>query len=73
MLNCDYDASYLTASRGRSRAGGHFFLGSLAKDGSPIFLNGAILTNCTVLKLVAASGAKAELGALFLNAIPYTN
>jgi hypothetical protein len=34
----------------------------------PIKLNGAIHITCTILKLVAASAADAELGALFLNA-----
>jgi hypothetical protein len=33
-----------------------------------IFINGAILINCTFLKLVAALAAEAELGTLFLNA-----
>jgi hypothetical protein len=37
-------------------------------DGNPIKLNGAIHITCTILKLVAASAAEAELGALFLNA-----
>ena len=69
VLNVHSDASYLTASRARSRASGHFFLGSIPKDGCPIRLNGAILTNCTILKCVAASAAEAELGALFLNAL----
>ena len=50
VLNCHSDASYLPATQGRSRAGGHFFLGSIPKDGCPIFLNGAILTNCNILK-----------------------
>ena len=69
VLNFHSDASYLTETRDRSRAGGHFFLGSVPRDGCPIFLNDATLTNCTILKLVAASTANAELGALFLNAI----
>ena len=69
VLNYYSDASYLTAPRGQSRTVGHFILGSVPKDGYPIFLNGAILTNCTILKLVAASAAEAELGALFLNAM----
>ena len=69
VLNVHSDASYLTAPRARSRASGHFFLGSIPKDGCPIRLNGAILTNCTILKCVAASAAEAELGALFLNAL----
>ena len=50
VLNCHSDASYLTATQGQSRAGGHFFLGSVPKDDCSIFLNGAILTNCTIFK-----------------------
>ena len=69
VLNVHSDASYLTAPKARSRAGGHFFLGSIPKDGCPIRLNGAILTQCAILKCVAASAAEAELGALFLNAM----
>jgi len=34
----------------------------------PIRINGTIHITCTILKLVAASTAEAELGALFLNA-----
>ena len=68
ILNVHSDASFQTASKARSRAGGYFFLGSLPKDNQPIKLNGAIYVLCTVLKLVAASAAEAELGALFLNA-----
>ena len=68
VLNVHSDASYLTAPGARSRAGGHFFLGSLPKDGYPIRLNGAVLALSTILKCVAASAAEAELGALFLNA-----
>ena len=62
VLNCPSNASYLTATRRRSWTGGHFFRESIPNDGYPIFLNGAILTNCTILKLVVASAAKAELG-----------
>ena len=69
VLNVHSDASYLTAPKARSRAGGHFFLGSLPTDGCPIRLNGAILTQCAILKCVAASAAEAELCALFLNAM----
>ena len=67
ILNIHSDASYLTATKGRSRAGGYFFLGSLPREGSPIKLNGNIAITCAILKLVAASAAEAELGALFLN------
>ena len=68
ILNVNSDASYLSAPQARSRAGGYFFLGSMPRDGDPIKLNGAIHITCTILKLVAASAAEAELGALFLNA-----
>ena len=67
ILNIHSDASYLTATKGRSRAGGYFFLGSLPKEGNPIKLNGNIAITYAILKLVAASAAEAELGALFLN------
>jgi hypothetical protein len=68
VLNVHSEASYLSAPCARSRAGGYFFLGSLPVNGNPIKLNGAIHISCTILKLVAASTTKAELGALFLNA-----
>ena len=47
---------------------GHFFMGSMPKDGEAIRLNGAGFVHTTILKFVAASAAEAELGALFLNA-----
>jgi hypothetical protein len=66
--NVHSDASYLSTPKARSQAGGYFFLGSLPHDGDPIRLNGTIHITCAILKLVAASAAEAELGALFLNA-----
>jgi hypothetical protein len=68
ILNIHSDASYLSAPKARSQAGGYFFLGSLPHNGDPIGLNGAIHITCTILKLVAALAAEAELGALLLNA-----
>ena len=59
VLNIHSDTSYLTASRGRSRAGGYFFLGSVPRNGENIKLNGNIAITCTILKLVAASSAEA--------------
>ena len=73
VLNCHSDASYLTAPNTQKRAGGHLFLGSIPHDGSPMFLNGTILTQCTILKCVAASAVEAELDALFLNAMEAKN
>jgi hypothetical protein len=66
ILNVHSDASYLSVPKVRIRAGGYFF-GSTLQDTEPIFINGAIHTTCTILKLVAALAAEAELGALFLN------
>ncbi len=68
ILNVHSKASYLSAPRACSQAGGYFFLGSIPVNGDPIKLNGAIHITCIILKLVDASAAKAELGALFLNA-----
>ena len=67
ILNIHSDARYLSAGNVRSRAGGYFFMGSLPREGEPIHLNGNIAVTCAILKLVASSAAKAELGALFLN------
>ena len=67
VINIHSDASYLTASRCRSRAGGYFFLGSVLRNEENIKLNGNIAITCAILKLVAASAAEAELGALFVN------
>ena len=68
ILNIHSNTSYCSAGRGRSRAGGYFSLGSIPLNGQPIKLNGNIHITCAVLKLVAASAAEAELGALFINA-----
>ena len=67
ILNIHSDASYCSAGRGRSRAGGYFLLDSIPVKGQPIKLNGNIHITCDILKLVSASAAEAELGAPFLN------
>eukprot|EP00804_Cyclotella_cryptica_P022655 CCRYP_012469-RC/>CCRYP_012469-RC protein AED:0.37 eAED:0.30 QI:0/0/0/1/0/0/2/0/432 len=67
VLNIHSDASYLSESNARSRIAGHFFLGSVPIDKTPIKLNGAIYVFCGILKFVVASAAEAKLGALFLN------
>ena len=67
ILNIHSDASYCSEGRGRSRAGRYFFLGSIPVNGQPIKPNRNIHITCAILKLVAASAADAELGALFLN------
>ena len=67
ILNVHSDVPYLSAPKAHSRAGGYLFLSSIPQDGDPIKLNGAIHITYTILKLVAASAAEAELGTLFLN------
>ena len=68
ILQVHSDALYLLVPNARSQTSGHYFLGSIPKNGQPIFLNGAIYALCMILKFVAASAAEAKLGALFLNA-----
>jgi hypothetical protein len=48
ILNIHSDASYLSAGKGRSRAGGYFFLGSLPHDGEPIWLNRNVHIICAL-------------------------
>eukprot|EP00804_Cyclotella_cryptica_P016363 CCRYP_009915-RA/>CCRYP_009915-RA protein AED:0.19 eAED:0.12 QI:0/0/0/1/0/0/2/0/920 len=67
VLNIHSDASYLSESNACSWNAGHFFLGSVPIDKTPITLNGAIYVFCGILKFVVASAAEAELRALFLN------
>jgi len=49
VLNIHSDASYLSKPNARSRACGHFFMGSLPNNGDPIKLNGAFHTLCSIL------------------------
>ncbi len=67
VMNIHSDTSYLSESKARSRACGHFFMGWKPVDGKPIKLNGAFYTNSVILKFVVASAAEAKLGALFHN------
>ena len=65
ILAIHSDAGYCNEKKLRSRAGGHFFL---SNDDEFPPNNGAILTVATIVKAVMSSVAKAELGALYLNA-----
>ena len=67
IMNIHSDTSYLSETKARSRACGHFFMGWMPKNGEPIKLNGAFYVNTTILRFVVASAAEAELGALFHN------
>ena len=59
------DVGYCNKKKSRSQAGGHF---SLTNDAKHPTNNGAILTIATIIKVVMSLAAKAELGALYLNA-----
>ncbi len=62
VLAAHADASFLTESGARSRAGAHIYL----SDDKPIpNPNGPVLTLSHVIKYVVASAAEAELGALY--------
>jgi hypothetical protein len=67
VMNIHSDALYLSETKARSRACGHFFMGWMPKNGERIKLNGAFYVNTTILPFVVASAAEAELGALFHN------
>ena len=58
------DASYLSESKTRSRAGGHFFM---YKNSLIPANNGAVFTISQIIKAVISSAEEAELGALFIN------
>jgi len=65
VLAVHSDASYLSESKARSRAGGHFFC---TKDELFPANNGAVLAVSQIIKAVMSSAAEAELGALYINA-----
>ena len=58
------NASYLSESGSRSRAGGHFFM-TYESENPPN--NGAIMTISKIIKAVMSLAAEAELCALFVN------
>jgi hypothetical protein len=59
------DASYLSESKARSRAGSLFYMGS--DDIGNNTLNGAILASTSIMKPILSSALEAEIGALFDN------
>jgi hypothetical protein len=75
VLHIESDASYLTATKARSRAAGYHYLSSrpanpdLTPDPSAPSppSNGAIDVMCQILREVVSSAAEAELAALFHN------
>ena len=65
VLTVHSDASYLSESKARSRAGGHFFC---IKDELFPTNNGAVLAVLQIIKAVMSSATEAELGALYITA-----
>jgi hypothetical protein len=65
VLAIHSDAGYLNENKTRSQAGGHFFLSS---DVQYLPNNGAVLNIAQIIDAVMSSAAKAEMGALFINA-----
>jgi hypothetical protein len=66
ILHIHIDASYLSESEAKSRAGGFFYMGNTSKNDNKL-TNGAILIISKVLKHVMSSAAEAEIGAVFIN------
>ncbi len=65
VLAIHSNASYLSKPKGRSRAGGHFFMSFDVSDPED---NGTVLNIAQLIKAVMSSAAEAELGALYINA-----
>ena len=58
------DASYLSETNARSRAGGHLFM---SNDDTNPSNNAAILTISQIIKAVTSSTAEAKIGALYFD------
>jgi hypothetical protein len=72
VLHIESDASYLSATKARSRTAGYHFLSDQPSDppdpaAAPPMANGAVNVLCTIMREVLASAAEAELAALFHN------
>ena len=65
ILKIHSDASYLSEQQGRSRAGGHFYLGNREDITDPP--NGQVLNTTGILANVMSTTSEAEATALFTN------
>ena len=65
ILSAHSDASFLTETGSRSRAGAHIYL---SEDDPAPPPNGPVLSISQIMKYVMASAAEAKLGALYLTA-----
>jgi hypothetical protein len=76
QLEIASDASYLSETKARSRAGGYFYLSnkrpnpaSPPKPGDPLpDNNGPIHVHCSIMPMVVSSAAEAEVGGCYYNA-----
>jgi hypothetical protein len=68
QLKVQSDASYLSVSHARSRAGGFHYLGNKGKETATV-LNGGIHCISLILDVVVASAGEAEYGAIYINAV----
>jgi hypothetical protein len=66
VLHTHSDAGYLTDRKARSRAGDHHYMGNHIDSPNTIH-NGSVLDVSKILRMVVASAAEAEVGALFYN------
>ena len=76
ILHTHIDASYLSAPKARSKAGGFHFFSDLPSDPARAKLNGAVYVLAKILKNVIGSAAETEIGAAYENAkeaIPVRN
>ena len=64
VLEIHSDASYLSKSKARSRAGRHWFMAGHEEIPAN---NRAVMNVSQIIKAVMSSTAEAELGALFIN------
>ena len=61
------DASHLSETLSRSRAGGHFYLGN--RDNKDKVVNGSIHNRSSIIPSIMGSAAEAEYAAIYLNCI----
>ena len=64
VLAVHSDASYLSESKARSRAGRYFFM---SKDVSFPSNNGVVLNIAQIMKTIMSLAAKSEIGAMYVN------
>lgn len=66
MLKIHSDASYLSEPKGRSRVGGHFYIGNSPPKSEDD--NGSIHTKANILTTIVSSASESEYGGQFVNA-----